>query len=63
MILATIATFALFVAFAVVLAKVGGDDAEGLQNFFRAPVMPPRPRGVQEDDLPPFVFKDPQPVQ
>jgi hypothetical protein len=62
MIFATIATIALFVAFAVVVAKVGGGDTDGMLSVFRAPAMPPRPRGVQEDDLPPFVFKDPQSV-
>ena len=49
-----IAVFALVIA---AIAKLGAglDDSIGL---FTSQAMPPRPRGVQEDDLPRFVFRD-----
>jgi hypothetical protein len=42
----------------VVIAKLGGDAADWLANLWIAPTLPDRPQGVQEEDLPPFVFGD-----
>ena len=48
----------VFSSVIVIIAKIGGDAADWLANLWIAPTLPDRPQGVQEDDLPPFVFGD-----
>ena len=45
-------------AFVVALIVGPGTGAPALTSLFISPTMPARPRGVQEMDLPPFVFPD-----
>jgi hypothetical protein len=60
--LAAICISAGFVFVIVLIAGPGtGDPA--LTGLFASTPMPARPRGVQETDLAPFVFRDPQPVE
>ncbi len=56
---AVIAGFACIVA---VGAKLGAGSPNSLTGLFVSPNQPPRPRGVQESDLPPFVFRDTNPI-
>ena len=62
MILASLVSFTLFASVLVIIARLGRGSGDWLANMFSAPTLPDRPRGVQEDDLPPFVFGDAQPV-
>jgi hypothetical protein len=55
-------SLAVFASAIVTIAKLGGDTADWLANLWFAPTLPDRPQGVQEDDLPPFVFADALPV-
>ena len=55
---AFIVSLAVFASAIVIIAKLGGDTADWLANLWIAPTLPDRPHGVQEDDLPPFVFGD-----
>ena len=48
----------VFSSVIVIIAKIGGDAADWLANLWIAPTLPDRLQGVQEDDLPPFVFGD-----
>lgn len=50
---AAVAAFALFM---FVLAKLGSGSSVSVLDIFVAPALPPRPRGTQEPDLPPFAF-------
>jgi hypothetical protein len=59
---AFIISIALFASAIVIIAKLGGDSADWLADLWFAPTLPDRPLGVQEDDLPPFVFGDARPV-
>ena len=54
-IVAVVAGFALFI---VVAAKLGGAMPDSLSGMFALEQLPARPQGVQEDDLPRFVFHD-----
>ena len=54
-IVAVVAGFALFI---VVAAKLGGAMPDSLSGIFALDPLPARPQGVQEDDLPRFVFHD-----
>ena len=49
---------ALVIGIALRSATVGtaGSSAWEIGNLFVSPRLPDRPRGVQEEDLPPFVF-------
>jgi hypothetical protein len=49
---------ALVLGVAVGSAKVGVADSSSWEigSLFVSPRLPDRPRGVQEEDLPPFVF-------
>ena len=47
---ATVLTFAS--------VRVDLDVSTGPSAFVVSPAMPPRPQGVQEEDLPPFMFRD-----
>jgi hypothetical protein len=38
--------------------KVGSGATDLVNGLFVAPTLPARPRGTQEDDLPPLVFPD-----
>ena len=63
-----IAIVILMILVAVVLAaalsiaasrvEVATSSAGALGAFFVSPAMPARPRGVQEEELPRFVFRD-----
>lgn len=53
--LSVLAGFALIL---VVGAKLGAGTPDSLVGLFVLPDMPARPKGVQEKDLPPFVFRD-----
>jgi hypothetical protein len=52
--------FAGFGFILVVGAKLGSGSPDSVVGLFRLEEMPPRPRGVQEDDLPRFSFRDPK---
>lgn len=39
-------------------AKVASGATDWVNGLFVVPALPARPRGTQEDDLPPFVFPD-----
>lgn len=54
-ILAVVAGFACVI---VAAAKLGAGSPDSLANLLVMPTMPARPRGVQEDDLPRFNFRD-----
>lgn len=56
--LTTISLLAGFALIIVVGAKLGAGSPESLAGLFALEPMPARPRGVQEDDLPRFVFRD-----
>jgi hypothetical protein len=47
-----------FVLVIVAIARLGGGSNVGTVSLFAASAMPPRPQGVQEVDLPRFVFHD-----
>ena len=51
--IALVAAFALFI---FVVAKIGTGTSASVLDFFAAPTLPPRPRGTQERDLPPFAL-------
>jgi hypothetical protein len=57
-ILTIVAIFAGFTLFIVVAAKLGGTMPGSLSDMFALEPLPARPQGVQEDDLPRFVFRD-----
>ena len=52
--LTLIAALAAFVIFMLVLAKIATGTSVSVLDIFVAPTLPPRPRGTQEMDLPPF---------
>jgi hypothetical protein len=56
--LTTISLLAGFALVIVVGAKLGAGSPESLSGLFALEPMPARPRRVQEDDLPRFVFRD-----
>jgi hypothetical protein len=60
-ILTILSIFAGFAFIVVVGAKLGAGAGDSLLGLFRFEDMPPRPRGVQETDLPRFVFHDTKP--
>ncbi len=55
-IVTTLAVIAGFAFVFVVFAKLGVGEPDSLTGLFVSPAMPLRPRGVQESDLPRFVF-------
>jgi hypothetical protein len=57
-ILTTLSIFAGFAFVIVVGAKLGAGGTDSVIGLFRFEDMPPRPHGVQETDLPRFVFRD-----
>ena len=59
----TLASIGLLAGFVFVLKLVAGPDPDErvLTGVFNIPSMHARPRGVQETDLAPFAFRDPQP--
>lgn len=59
--LTIISVLAGFVLIIVVGARLGAGSTDSIAGLFVLPAMPPRPRGVQEEDLPPFVFRDARP--
>lgn len=58
MFVAAVLSIALFALVIVAVRLVGRRSADWLSAVYGAPTMPPRPRGVQEEDLPRFVFHD-----
>lgn len=48
--------------FVIVLIAGPGTGESALIGVFTSAQMPARPRGVQETDLAPFAFREPQPV-
>lgn len=60
--LTILSVFAGFLFVIVVGAKLGAGSTDSIAGLFVLPAMPPRPRGVQENDLPPFVFRDAKPI-
>jgi hypothetical protein len=58
MILASIVSIAMFTVVILTVARLGAGSAEWLANLWSGPMPPPRARGVQEDDLPRFAFRD-----
>jgi hypothetical protein len=52
--LTLIAALAAFTLFMFVLAKLASGSSVSVLDIFVAPTLPPRPRGTQEMDLPPF---------
>jgi hypothetical protein len=58
----TLAAVAIAAGFVTLVRLIAGPDDEStlLRMFVSAP-MPARPRGVQETDLAPFKFRDPDP--
>ncbi len=50
--------------FVFVIRLIAGPDTgePALSGLLTSPPMPARPRGVQETDLAPFVFRDAKPV-
>jgi hypothetical protein len=48
----------LLAALAFAASRVGVDASTWPSAIFVSPAMPPRPRGIQEEDLPRFVFRD-----
>ena len=59
---AFIISVVVFASAVVIIARLGGDTADWLADLWIAPTLPDRPLGVQEDDLPPFVFRDARPL-
>ena len=57
-ILTVLTVLAGFAFVIVVGAKLGAGSPESLAGLFVYQDMPDRPRGVQETDLPRFVFRD-----
>lgn len=57
-ILTVVSVFAGFAFVIVVGAKLGAGSPDSLSGMFALDPMPARPQGVQEDDLPRFVFHD-----
>ena len=57
-ILTVVAIFAGFTLFVLAVAKLGGSKPDSLSGLFTLEPLPARPQGVQEDDLPRFVFHD-----
>ncbi len=45
-------------AFVIVVGAKLGAGSDSVIGLYRFEQMPPRPRGVQETDLPRFVFRD-----
>lgn len=56
--LLTVLSIAAFLLVILAVAKLAGDSADSFADLFIFPTMPARPRGVQEEDLPRFVFND-----
>ena len=54
--LTLIAAIAAFVIFMFVLGKLATGSSVSVLDIFVAPTLPPRPRGTQEMDLPPFAL-------
>ena len=54
----TLFVLAGFAFIFVVGAKLGAGSTDSLAGLFAYEPMPPRPRGVQETELPRFVFRD-----
>jgi hypothetical protein len=52
------AAFVAVTALAFAVARVDVDVSTWPKAFVVGQEMPPRPRGVQEEDLPRFVFRD-----
>lgn len=52
---AVIAGFAFVI---VAAAKLGAGSHDSLVDMLVSPTMPARPQGVQENDLPRFIFRD-----
>jgi hypothetical protein len=60
---AVAAVLAGALAFAATRVEVASTSTSSFGGFVVSAPMPARPRGVQEEDLPPFVFHDrPAPV-
>ena len=57
-ILTILSIFAGFAFIIVVGAKLGAGGTDSVLGLFRFEDLPARPRGVQETDLPRFVFHD-----
>jgi len=57
-IITALSVFAGFVFILVVGARLGAGSTDSVIGLFRFEEMPPRPHGVQESDLPRFVFRD-----
>lgn len=57
-ILTIVVVFAGFALFIAVAAKLGGAMPDSLSGMFALDPMPARPQGLQEGDLPRFVFHD-----
>jgi hypothetical protein len=62
MFIATVVAAAVFIVMIAAIRWLAGGSADWLGSVWVAPTQPTRARGVQEDDLPPFVFRDPQPA-
>ncbi len=62
---ATIAILFVFIAAAAAVARrleIESSSAWPYSGLFMSPRLPDRPRGVQEEDLPRFVFKETAPT-
>ena len=60
----TLAAVCIAAGFVFVIVLIAGPETgePALTGLFTSAPMPARPRGVQETDLAPFVFRDSQPV-
>ncbi len=58
----TIGVIAGFALVIVLGAWLGAGSTSSLADLLASPTMPARPRGVQESDLPRFVFRDTSPA-
>ena len=60
----TLAAITIAAGFVFVVVLIAGPDTgePALTGLFASAPMPARPRGVQEMDLAPFAFRDPEPV-
>ena len=60
----TLAAMSIAAGFVFVIVLIAGPDSgePALTGLFANASMPARPRGVQEMDLAPFAFRDPEPV-
>jgi hypothetical protein len=56
--LSIIFAIAAFVLVILAIGKLGAGLDDSVSGLFLFPTMPARPRGVQETDLPRFVFQD-----